>query len=248
MPRNGSGTYVAPASPGAFNPATVGGSATDTAWNALLADLSTAMSGSIAADGQTTVTADIPMATHKITGLGNATAQTDALNQQSALYLIDQQDATAVSFIDFTNIAATVNNLKCIFEVQPGTTATSFTMQTYGADGVLDTGVSDYVDAGLLMSQVATGSFGITGGSIRFFGGDTVSTSVVAGFSCQFTAANIQAATFTKFINSGAYWNGSAYNTFSSMGSRLEADRITGFRVTVSSGVFTGKFTLFGSV
>ncbi len=67
MPFNGSGVYSAPSSPGAFNPATAGGSADPTSWNALLTDLSTALSTTITRDGQTTITQNIPFNTKKIT-------------------------------------------------------------------------------------------------------------------------------------------------------------------------------------
>ncbi len=80
MPFNGSGVYSAPSSPGAFNPATAGGSADPTSWNALLTDLSTALSTTITRDGQTTITQNIPFNTKKITGLGPGTALTDAAN------------------------------------------------------------------------------------------------------------------------------------------------------------------------
>lgn len=47
-------------------------------FNALTADVATGLSTCITKDGQTTVTANIPMGTYKITGLGAATARTDA--------------------------------------------------------------------------------------------------------------------------------------------------------------------------
>lgn len=75
MPRNGNGVYTAPA--GSFNPATSGASATPTDWNATRADYETALSNSIAVDGQTTITANLPMAGFKHTGVANAAARTD---------------------------------------------------------------------------------------------------------------------------------------------------------------------------
>lgn len=58
MPRDGSGTYAAPSS--SWNPGIDGQTAATSDWNALLADLATALSGSIAADGETPTTALIP--------------------------------------------------------------------------------------------------------------------------------------------------------------------------------------------
>lgn len=52
-------------------------------------DFATGLSTCITKDGQQTITSDIPWSNHKITGLGNATLRTDALN------LGQDQDATA---------------------------------------------------------------------------------------------------------------------------------------------------------
>ena len=75
MPLNGSGTYSAPALPGSWNPASSGSIASPTDWNTLLADMSTALSTMIAKDGQTTVTANLPMAGFRHTGVSNATTR-----------------------------------------------------------------------------------------------------------------------------------------------------------------------------
>jgi len=247
LPFNGSGVYIPPASPGAFNPAISGQNATPAAWNTLLADISMALSTTITKDGQTTISQDIPFAGHKITDLGDATSLTDALNRQGAWYKYAEQDLVAQSLVDFTDIPAEVNNLQCVFEALPTANGSTFRLQTYGADGVLDTGGSDYSDAGLLMSSGAVASFGITGANVRLIGTELISTSIPVGITGQLTAANIQAATYTKFMGVTAFWSGSTFNTCSVMGVRNEADRITGFRVSVSAGVFTGKFTLFAS-
>lgn len=79
MPRNGSGIYTPPSSPGAFNPAIAGQPATPTAWNTLLADLTAAMTQSIASDGQTVITGDLPMSGFKHTGVGDASAADEYL-------------------------------------------------------------------------------------------------------------------------------------------------------------------------
>lgn len=78
MPRNGSGGYSAPTN--SWNPATVGNSATPPDFNALLSDIATAISQSIAADGQTPITANIPMGGNKLTGLAQGVASGDSLS------------------------------------------------------------------------------------------------------------------------------------------------------------------------
>lgn len=99
MPFNGSGTYSAPSSPGAFNPAVTGQTADPTSWNSLLADISTALSTVICRDGQSTVTADISLNSHKLTDVATATAGTDAVNLTQALALV--RSAPVVKTADF---------------------------------------------------------------------------------------------------------------------------------------------------
>lgn len=99
MPYNGSGTYSAPSSPGAFKSATSGQPATPAAWNALLADIEAALSMVITSDGQSPVSQDIPFDGHKLTEVGNATAATDAVNagQLAASSFTGANDTGAVN-------------------------------------------------------------------------------------------------------------------------------------------------------
>lgn len=72
MARNGSGTYSLPEA--AFVYDTV---ISETAMNSNLSDIASALTASIAKDGQTNPTANLPMATYRHTGVGNASARTD---------------------------------------------------------------------------------------------------------------------------------------------------------------------------
>lgn len=74
MARNGSGTYSLPSG----NPVTTGTTISSTTHNDTLSDIATALTNSLAKDGQTTPTADIPLGSNKITGLASATVVTDA--------------------------------------------------------------------------------------------------------------------------------------------------------------------------
>jgi hypothetical protein len=77
MARNGSGTYSL-YTPG--NPVVTGTTISSTWANNTLNDIATALTNSIAKDGQTTPTANLPMGTFKLTGLGAGSARTDSLN------------------------------------------------------------------------------------------------------------------------------------------------------------------------
>ena len=75
MSRNGSGTYSLPAG----NPV-VTGTTISSAWaNTTLTDISSALTQSVAADGQTPVTGNIAMGNNKLTGLGVGTTSGDSV-------------------------------------------------------------------------------------------------------------------------------------------------------------------------
>ena len=77
MSFNGSGTFQINT---AGQPVVSGTVISSSAFNALTADLATGLSTCITKDGQTTITANIPMGSNKITGLAAGTTATDAAN------------------------------------------------------------------------------------------------------------------------------------------------------------------------
>jgi len=77
MARNGSGTYNL-YTPG--NPVVTGTTISSTWANNTLNDIATGLTNSIAKDGQTTPTANLPMGGFKHTNLAVGTALTDSLN------------------------------------------------------------------------------------------------------------------------------------------------------------------------
>jgi len=75
MARNGSGSYSLPAT--TASPAVANTLIESAEFNTLTADIATAITNSLAANGETTVTANLPMATYKHTGVGASSARTD---------------------------------------------------------------------------------------------------------------------------------------------------------------------------
>ena len=92
MSYNGSGTFVINT---AGQPVVANTVISATVFNALTADLATGLSTAITKDGQTTITANIPFGSNKITGLGAATAATDAAT-------LGQVQSTAAKLITVT--------------------------------------------------------------------------------------------------------------------------------------------------
>lgn len=76
MSRNGSGVYSLPAG----NPVVTGTSISSTWSNTTLSDIATALTGSVASDGQTPMTGNLDMNSQKIVLLSNGTVSTDAIN------------------------------------------------------------------------------------------------------------------------------------------------------------------------
>jgi len=72
MSRNGSGIY----SLATGNPVVTGATISSTWANSTLTDIATALTGSIASDGQTTVTNNLPMGNYAHTGVADATVRT----------------------------------------------------------------------------------------------------------------------------------------------------------------------------
>lgn len=77
MPRNGSGLYVPPP---ANYPAVPATTITAANRNAIDADIATALTNSIAVNGESVVTADIPFGNNKLTGVKDGTLAKDAAN------------------------------------------------------------------------------------------------------------------------------------------------------------------------
>lgn len=80
MSRNGSGIYVLPAG----QPVVTGTTISSTTHNTLMSDLANALTTSIASDGQTAMSANLPMGGNKLTGLAAATVAGDAVRYEQA--------------------------------------------------------------------------------------------------------------------------------------------------------------------
>lgn len=94
MSRNGSGVYTPPA---ASYPAVSGTLIESAKFNATIDDIATALTESVAVNGQTTMTGDLPMGAHKVTGVGNGVAATDvcAYGQAGSAAIAETYAATS---------------------------------------------------------------------------------------------------------------------------------------------------------
>lgn len=123
MSRNGSGTYTLPAG----NPVTTGTTISSTWANNTLSDIATALTQSIASDGQTTPTANLPMGGYKFTHVGNGAAATDSANYGQTY---NQPAAASIASAATTNIGAAASSSVTI------TGTTTITAFDNVADGI----------------------------------------------------------------------------------------------------------------
>jgi len=130
MARNGSGTYNLPSG----NPVTTGTTISSTWANNTLSDMATALTGSVASDGQTTPTANLPMGTFAHTNVGNATVRTmypsaGQLQDGVIIYLTSVAGTNTITAVGavgmtayatgqkFTFIAAAANSGACTINI-----------------------------------------------------------------------------------------------------------------------------------
>src|SRR5574343_1134196 len=101
MARNGSGTYSLPAG----NPVVTGTTIQSTWANNTLSDIATALTQSLSQDGQTPVTANLPMGGFKLTGLAAGTTAGDSVRYEQFAYP-PAIGGTAAAAGSFTTLSA----------------------------------------------------------------------------------------------------------------------------------------------
>jgi hypothetical protein len=158
MSYNGSGTFNINS---AGQPVVSGTVISSTAFNALTADLGTGLTTALTKDGQTTPTANIPMGTYKITGLGAGTVATDAVRLGQ---LQNFATNTLITVAGIDTITGTVSpsltayTAGQIFSFVVGTTntgAVTLNIDGLGAKAVTRTGAIALVAGGMVTGQVA---------------------------------------------------------------------------------------------
>jgi len=156
MSYNGSGTFNINT---AGQPVVTGTTITSTAFNLLTADLASGLTTALTKDGQTTPTANIPMGTFKITGLGAGTSATDA-----AQYGQLQAGATTIATVTGTDtltgsltpaIAAyAAGNLFSFVAANTNTGAATINLNNLGAKSITKQGTTALAAGDILSGQV----------------------------------------------------------------------------------------------
>lgn len=153
MPYNGSGSF---SPPGTDYPAVSGALATAAHRNAVDADFATGLSTAICKDGQTTITANLPMSGFKFTGLGDGSARSDSAT------LANIQDGTGV-------YVATVGGTADVITLTPAPAITAYTAgQTFRfvASGANTTNVTVNINSLGARAITKNGTTALTTGDI----------------------------------------------------------------------------------
>jgi hypothetical protein len=143
MSRNGSGTYTLPAG----NPVVTGTTISSTWANNTLTDIATALTGSLAADGQTTATGNLKMGSNRITGLSDGLASTDAATVS--------QVAASVAGLG-TMSTQNANNVAITGGAINGTTVGATTASTGAFTTFTASGTASFTSTGAVKVPVGT--------------------------------------------------------------------------------------------
>lgn len=247
MSRDGSGSYSLPQS------AFVAGTTIEAAKvNSNFSDLASAMTASIAKDGQTTPTANLPMGGYKHTGVANGTARTHyaAVGQvadNALLYAADTGSADACAIAPSPGITAYAVGQRFTFKVKAAnlTTTPTLNVNSLGAGTIVwpDGGALAAGDLPLngLVEVVVSATTPVF--HLQTVSLDTGTGAVVRATNASLTTPTMSAPTIT---GNGVAVTQSAFNNSTRIATTAYADRVGVQQiVTTSSGaVATGTTTI----
>ena len=224
MPRNGSGVYSPPA---ANYPAVAGTTITAADRNAIDADTATALTSSVAVNGESVITNDIPMSNNKVTGLKTGTAATDAANlgqvQSGASTLLNSVTGTdtITATLSPTLTAYAGGQMFKLIPANTNTGAVTININSLGAKAITKNGATA-LESGDLAAGVlyvleydgtqfqalnileATDISGKADLSGATFNGDVVMSGAMAKWS---KGADVASATALPLITDGNYFD-----------------------------------------
>ena len=157
MSFNGSGTFVINST---GQPVVTNTVISSTAFNALTADLATGLSTTLTKDGQTTPTANIPMGTFKITGMGAGTSSTDAVNlsqlqNSTGTFLTVSGTDTILGTVSPSVGAYAVGQIFAFVAAATNTGAATINISSLGAKSITRLGATALIAGDLIINSVA---------------------------------------------------------------------------------------------
>jgi hypothetical protein len=226
MSRNGSGTYSLPAG----NPVVTGTTITTTWANTTLSDISSALTGSVAADGQTPMTGALNMANNKVSAVADPTSAQDAATK------------TYVDTADTTNLALTLlkaNNLSDVANATTSRTNLSAAKSGANSDITSITGLT----TPLTVAQGGIGAATLTANNVLLGNGTSAPLVVAPG-----TSGNVLTSNGTTWTSAAATTTTTQLRTvvFDASGSWTAPAGVTKIFATVIGGGGGGSYSTAG--
>ena len=226
MSRNGSGTYTLPAG----NPVVTGTTIASTWANNTLSDIASALTDSVAADGQTAMTGNLNLSSNKIVNLATPTLSTDAVTKAYADALVGGAGSfTTLTVTGTTTLATSLTGVLkgtsgVVAVATAGTdyvapaTATTFTaLQTFaGTSSNADLKTSNILEVATISATAATGTinYDVTTQSVLYYttnasGNFTVNFRGSSGTSLNTLMSTGESISATFLVTNGgtAYYN-----------------------------------------
>jgi hypothetical protein len=248
MSFNGSGTFLINT---AGQPVVAGTVISSTAFNALTADLATGLSTVITKDGQTTVTANIPMSTYKFTGLGVGSAATDSANlsqvQSTVTKLLNSVSGadTITATASPTLAAYAAGQMFYFVAAGDNTTSVTLNIDALGAKAVTRDGSTALVAADIKSGEVIVVVYDGT----RFQVVSQLNSAGDARFANVSIASSLYVGGVSTFVgNAGFSANVSIASALSVGGvAAITGATTIGGNLTLSGGTASGVVYLNGS-
>ena len=248
MSFNGSGTFLINT---AGQPVVSGTVISSTAFNALTADLATGLSTAITKDGQTTVTANIPMSTYKFTGLGVGSAATDSANlsqvQSTVTKLLNSVSGadTITATASPTLAAYAAGQMFYFVAAGDNTTSVTLNIDALGAKAVTRDGSTALVAADIKNGEVIVVVYDGT----RFQVVSQLNSAGDARFANVSIASSLYVGGVSTFVgNAGFSANVSIASALSVGGvAAITGATTIGGNLTLSGGTANGVLYLNGS-
>ena len=248
MAFNGSGTFLINT---AGQPVVSGTVISSTAFNALTADLATGLSTAITKDGQTTVTANIPMSTYKFTGLGVGSAATDSANlsqvQSTVTKLLNSVSGadTITATASPTLAAYAAGQMFYFVAAGDNTTSVTLNIDALGAKAVTRDGSTALVAADIKSGEVIVVVYDGT----RFQVVSQLNSAGDARFANVSIASSLYVGGVSTFVgNAGFSANVSIASALSVGGvAAITGATTIGGNLTLSGGTANGVLHLNGS-
>lgn len=247
MSRNGSGTYNLPAG----NPVVTGTTITSSWANSTLSDIANALTGSVASDGQTTMSGSLNMGANQITNVANPTTAQSAATKAYVDGLGSAYLLKASNLSDVADVATSRGNLSAA-KSGANSDITSLT----GLTTPLSIAQGGIGSTSLSAANIPTVNGANTFTATQTFNGttSTKAMNVINIAEATYIVAGAPSATTTYYVSNGSvqYYTSNATTNFTlnmafSSGTSMNAALSTGDTVTVTLMVTNGSTAYYPS-